>query len=146
MKTWAILLALVTGGLLSIQVAMNGLVRGATQSTIVAVLINFLIGLAAVAMIFLLGRSPVPSAQTLTAIPWWAYLAGLCGAFYIATSAFAGPAIGVTALLAFTLLGQASSSVIIDHYGLMGIPMAPFTLVKLLGVGLVLVGALLIVR
>jgi transporter family-2 protein len=79
-------------------------------------------------------------------IPAWAWFGGFCGALYVATVSFTGPRLGATTVLALTLLGQSVVSLLVDHYGLVGLPVNPVSLTRVLGVLLLLGGALLIAR
>jgi transporter family-2 protein len=115
--------SLVAGGVLALQVGMNGL--------LVAVIAT---------------RAPWPAMSAMRSIPAWAWLGGFCGALYVATVSFTGPKLGATTVLALTLLGQSIMSLLVDHYGLVGLPVNPVTLTRMLGVLLLLGGALLIAR
>jgi transporter family-2 protein len=79
-------------------------------------------------------------------VPVWAWFGGLMGAFYVATSTIVATQLGATSLLALALLGQLATALIIDHFGWLGLPENPITLVRLAGVGLLGVGVWLITR
>lgn len=138
--------SLLAGAVLALQVGMNGVLSTSTSSPLIAALINFLVGTALLFVVALVTRVPWPSLAALRGIPAWAWFGGFCGALYVATVAFTGPRLGATVVLALTLLGQATMSMIVDHYGLVGLPQNPVTLMRVLGVLLLLGGALLISR
>lgn len=138
--------SLFAGGVLALQIGMNGMLQSATRSPVIAALINFLIGTFLLLLAALVTRAPWPSLAALRGIPAWAWLGGLCGAIYVATVSFTGPRLGATTVLALTLLGQSVVSMIVDHYGLVGLPVSPVTWTRVLGVALLLGGALLIAK
>jgi bacterial/archaeal transporter family-2 protein len=70
----------------------------------------------------------------------------MLGAFYVASSTVVGPALGGTMLLALTVLGQLSAALLVDHFGWLGFPEQPITLVRIAGVALLLAGVWLIAR
>jgi bacterial/archaeal transporter family-2 protein len=138
--------SLLAGAILALQIGMTGLLQSTTRSPLIAALINFLIGTALLLVAALVTRAPWPSLTILRGIPVWAWFGGLCGALYIATVSFTGPRLGATTVLALTLLGQAVASMIVDHFGLVGLPVNPVSWTRMLGVMLLLGGALLIAK
>jgi transporter family-2 protein len=88
----------------------------------------------------------VPSRDTLATVPTWAWFGGLLGAFYVASSTVVAAQVGTTSLLALALLGQLATALIIDHFGWLGLPEHPITLIRLAGVGLLGAGVWLITR
>ena len=85
-------------------------------------------------------------APELKAVPWYAWLGGLYGAFFVAIAAFGAPKIGVGPLLTAAIGGQLIGAVLLDHFGLLGLARQPMSLEKLGGVLLVLIGAWLVRR
>ncbi len=138
--------SLLAGAVLALQVGMNGVLRTSTGSPLIAALINFLVGTVLLLVVAVVTRAPWPGMMALRGIPAWAWFGGFCGALYVATVAFTGPRLGATVVLALTLLGQAAMSLLVDHYGLVGLPENPVTMMRVLGVLLLLGGALLISR
>lgn len=138
--------SLLAGGVLALQVGMNGVLKTASGSPLIAALINFLVGTALLLIALIATRTSWPAMTALRGIPAWAWFGGFCGALYVATVSFTGPKLGATTVLALTLLGQSVLSLVIDHYGLVGLPQNPLTLARVLGVVLLLGGALLIAR
>jgi transporter family-2 protein len=140
------LFAALTGAGLTIQIGMNGAVRAALGSPLLAALASFLIGSVALATLTLASGVRWPSAENLAGVPAWAWLAGLLGVNYIVATTILGPRLGAAALIALTVLGQMLAALIVDHYGVLGFPQATITPSRLFGAALLLVGVLLIVR
>jgi transporter family-2 protein len=139
-------LGIVAGFGLTVQVGMNSQLRKALQSANLAALISFCVGTAALVLLVLLLRTPVPERTVFAAVPWWAWLGGLLGAFYVASSTVVAAELGATTLLGLALLGQLATALVIDHYGWLGLPVNPITWGRLAGVALLGVGVWLISR
>jgi transporter family-2 protein len=77
-------------------------------------------------------------------VPAWAYLGGLCGAFYVLISIIALPRLGAVAVIALALVGQQVAAVVIDTFGLFNAPRIPLSGTRLLGVALVAIGVVLV--
>jgi transporter family-2 protein len=146
MSTAATVLSLVAGVLIAFQVGMNGALQTASRSSLAAAFVNFLVGSLFLGTLALLARAPLPTPSLFAATPLWAWFGGLCGAAYVASAAYAAPKIGATALLILVLIGQSLASLAIDHYGWMGLPVQPITWLKVLGIALLIGGAVLIAR
>lgn len=70
------------------------------------------------------------------------YLGGLFGFVIIASLAYVFPRIGAAYAIALMIAGQCVAALIVDHFGLMGMPQDPLTVQRVIGVGLVAAGAL----
>ena len=69
---------------------------------------------------------------------------GLLGALFVAASTFAIAKIGAAVFFAALFLGQLLVSLVRDHFGLLGLPVEPTTLVRIAGVGFIFVGLLVL--
>jgi bacterial/archaeal transporter family-2 protein len=142
--TW--LLGIIAGFGLTVQVGMNTQLRKVLQSANLAALVSFTVGTAALVLLIFLMRTPLPARATFAAVPWWAWLGGLLGAFYVATSTVVAVELGATSLLGLALAGQLATALVIDHFGWLGLPENPITWTRLAGVALLGVGVWLISR
>jgi transporter family-2 protein len=141
----AIVLAIIGGVLLAVQAPTNALLGKASGSPIVAAFISFLIGTIA------LGAAVGASSGKLFApglrqVPWYAWIGGFYGAFFVAVAAFGAPRVGVGVLLTAAIAGQLAAALVLDHFGLFGLARHPVNLARALGFGLVLIGAVLVRR
>jgi transporter family-2 protein len=143
--TLSLLLAIIGGALLAVQAPTNALLGKASGSPIVAAFISFLIGTLALggAIAATSGRLFAPE---LKHVPWYAWLGGFYGAFFVAVAAFGAPRVGVGVLLTAAIAGQLAAALVLDHYGLLGLERHPVTLTRAFGFVLVLVGAALVRR
>src|SRR6187551_2518258 len=140
------LLGIVAGFGLSVQVGMNAQLRRTLHNANTAALISFLVGTVGLIALLLVTRAEVPSRDSFATVPLWAWFGGLLGAFYVATSTVVASQLGTTSLLALALLGQLATALVIDHFGWLGLPEHPITLVRLAGVALLGAGVWLITR
>lgn len=76
--------------------------------------------------------------------PFYAWLGGLVGAFYIISSIVASPKIGIATFLALIIGGQLAMSLVLEHFGWLGTAVKSITWVKGIGLVLILVGIMLI--
>jgi transporter family-2 protein len=142
---WMLLTFLAGAGLV-VQVGMNAAVGQAFGRPLLGALVNFVVGLFALTLVALATRAPLPSRETLAAVPWWAWLGGTMGALYVTTATIAGPRLGAVLLLALGVAGQMVASLVVDHYGLLGFPQQPVTVAKIVGVLLLCAGIALVAR
>ena len=142
--TW--ILGVVAGLGLTVQVGMNAQLRKILQSANIAALISFTVGTLALILLILVLRTPVPARASFALVPWWAWLGGLLGAFYVATSTIVAVELGATTLLGLALAGQLATALVLDHFGWLGLPVNPITWTRVAGVALVAVGVWLVSR
>jgi transporter family-2 protein len=79
-------------------------------------------------------------------LPWYAWLGGAYGAVYVAIAAYAAPKIGIASLITIGIAGQIAIALLLDHYGLLGLPREPVNLGRVLGAILVVAGVVLVRR
>jgi len=140
------MLGVIAGLGLTVQVGMNSQLRKVLQSANIAALISFVVGTVALILLILVLRTPVPERATFALVPWWAWVGGLLGAFYVATSTIVAVELGATTLLGLALAGQLATALVIDHFGWLGLPVNPITWTRIAGVALVAVGVWLVSR
>jgi transporter family-2 protein len=143
-----VLLAFVAGAILPIQGAINALLRADLDAPLAAGAISFAVATAGMAGFFLLTaiatKSPKPQMRALPSMPWWGWLGGFVGAYYVVTVFMAIPEIGTAATVGLTIVGQQSVSLLVDRYGLLRLPQRPISRLRLTGVALLLGGVTLI--
>lgn len=145
MTYWPQLLAVLVGAGLTVQVGMNATVRLAIGSPVLASIVNFVVGLGALALVAVASGARWTPGSAAT-VPAWAWFGGVLGAAYVAGTTVLGPRLGAAALLALTLAGQMVAALLVDHYGVIGFPQSPLTPARLLGAALLVAGVLLIMR
>ena len=72
--------------------------------------------------------------------PWHLFLAGGLVGFHVLPITTAAPHFGVGNAVFFVLLGQLFSTALIDHFGLFGARITPFSIWRAGGIGLMIAG------
>lgn len=139
-----ILLTFLAGIGVAVQAPTNGMLAKVSGSTLLAALISFGVGTIAIAVAWTASDRTPPS--VLRDAPAWAWLGGIYGAIYVATAAYATPRLGVATMLMIAIGGQLAAALVIDHYGLFGLPAAPVSVSRIAGLLLVFVGVVLVRR
>jgi transporter family-2 protein len=141
----ALLLAVIAGVLIAVQAPTNALLGKASGSPIIAAFISFVVGALALGLVAG-ATSGKLFAPGLRQVPWYAWVGGFYGAFFVAVAAFAAPLLGLGVLLTAAVAGQLTAGLVLDHYGLLGLARHPVTLTRAAGFILVVVGAVLVRR
>ena len=145
MNLWLYLIAIAVGAGLTVQVGLNMQVGRGLGSPLWAVIINFMVGLAAMLCVAMASNTrPVWSGAS--QVPASAWLAGLLGAAYVGCVTVLGPRIGALTLLGMLLLGQLAAALLIDHLGILGFPRHAITAPRVIGTALLLLGVILASR
>jgi transporter family-2 protein len=90
--------------------------------------------------------TPLPTVHGLTSMPWWAPLGGLVGAVQVYAGLTLVHKVGAGSFVAFTVTAALIASLIIDHYGLLRMPMHAINMFRVLGALLMIGGIILISR
>jgi transporter family-2 protein len=143
--TWLYLLfAFVAGAMIPFQAGVNAQLAHWVNSPIRAALASFVVGGIALLVLAAFVFKPLPSAQRLTAAPWWVWIGGLFGAFYVAGSIVTAPRLGAATLIALVVAGQTVASLLIDEFGWVGFAERHITPGRIVGMLLVLGGVALV--
>ncbi len=141
-----ILLAIVAGAVLPIQAGLNVQLGKSLHQPIFAAFASFLIGtLGLLIYLFILKFDFSTIAQTKTVSPV-VWIAGILGAFYVAAVIILAPKLGTALTFVLVVAGQMAVSLVLDHYGLLGLPIRQINWQRLLGVAFLVAGVLLIRR
>lgn len=139
----AVMLAAGVG--IPILAALNAQLGARMGSPVAAGTVLFVVAFLAAATVLMLTGGPGPL-RALPDQPRHLFLAGLFVAFYVLSITFVAPRFGVGNAVFFVLLGQLLSAAIIDHFGLFGAMVKPFSLTRGAGIGLMAMGVLLTQR
>lgn len=138
------IVALIAGAVIPAQTALNNKMSGAVASPILAALVSFLVGSTTILIYALLTGEKVSNLSMAKDAAPSAWLGGVLGAFFVASTIILLPRLGVVLTISLVIAGQLVMSVIIDHYGLLGLPVKAVSLPRIAGVVLVAIGAILI--
>ena len=138
-------LGILAGSMLTIQSVLNATLAKRV-GTFGSLLVLTVVGLGMTLLIIAI----FPSTATLKNLPhfseWYLYVGAFLGVAIMVAPIFLIPKIGATSTLTGLVMGQLLLALIIDHFGLFAAPKIEGTLIRLIGVVLVVFGAFLISR
>jgi bacterial/archaeal transporter family-2 protein len=146
MNYFYVALTLLVGIGLPIQVAMNGQIRTMLGHPLWGAITNFLVGLLVLLVVAALMRAPIPTVALLAKPPAWTWCGGLIGALFVTSAILAGPKIGSATFFTIIIAGQLLTSVVLDHFGVLGFPHNPINFWRITGVLMLIVGAIMVVK
>lgn len=138
------LIALLTGGLVPLQLALNGQLGTALRSPYLGALGVFVVGTLAVVGLLIVLRTPMPTMGDLRAVPMAAWIGGVIATAYIVAVVFLVPRLGVGSTAVLIIAGQVVAAMILDQIGAFGAMQSPITLTKAVGALVVIAGAALV--
>ena len=141
----AVLLTALTGGLVALQAPINS-VLGRSIGTWQAAFVSFAIGTVALAMIAALATGGLSQIAGIRDVSVLYLTGGLLGAAYITSVLVTVRTLGLGGVTAATIAGQLAISVVVDHFGLIGVAKQPISAAKVAGVVLLSIGTYLVVR
>ncbi|MGO7685458.1 DMT family transporter [Rhizobium ruizarguesonis] len=138
--------AFATGGLLTFMVHLNGELARYGNPLFSSWTAHGTGIMAAVILLLVVHRRRMPLVEKAPHAPWWAYLGGISGAAtVILTSTAVNSPLGLSGTLALGLAGQVAFSVAADSWGLFGLPKRHPDTQDIVALGLVVMGAALII-
>mgnify|MGYP005754444711 FL=1 len=132
------------GVAVSTQAAINGQLREAVQSPLIAAFLSFFIGTVVLAILIFLTKQEVPDLRQLTGVAWYKYLGGFLGAFFVTGIIVSVQRLSVANMIALVVAGQLIVALLYDHFGLIGVKQSPITLTRMAGAAALILGAYLI--
>lgn len=142
-KSFIILITLGIGMALPIQAALNGKLMRTFGHPIIGATISFLTG----SLLLVACALPLQKHFTLAAVRqtnWYDWAGGIIGVIYITGIIMIIPRLGAGLAFALIVGGQLLMSLIMDHFGIFGIPVNEISWAKILGLILLLLGVWLI--
>jgi bacterial/archaeal transporter family-2 protein len=142
---WVYLLFAFAGGVvLPLQAGINAELGHWLGSPVRAAFVSFLVGTLVLFVATALVFKPLPSWAKLGDAPWWIWIGGALGAFYVAASIVTAPKLGAAQLVALVVAGQAIASLVADQFGWVGFETKHISAGRALGMALVFAGVALV--
>lgn len=138
-----ILIAIVGGIAVAVQSQFIGLID-TRLGTLESVFITYTGGAILATLTMLIFRPD--NLKNWHTLPWYVFTAGFLGLIIIGTISFSVPRLGLANAFTIMVVSQFILGVLIDQYGWLGAEIHPLNLVKLVGLGFLLVGVALIMR
>ena len=139
-----IMLAVVAGAVLPVQAALNGKMGRAVGDPVYAAFISFVVGSIGLFIYLLATRTDLTTLNEARTVNWSVWIAGILGAFYVACVIILAPKLGVALTFGLVITGQLGISLILDHFGLIGIPVSSISWQKVVGAMLIVSGVVII--
>lgn len=77
-------------------------------------------------------------------IRWWHFIGGMLGVIFVTANIILTPHLGVAYTIIIVMIGQIIMGLIIDHFGLLGLPSIKISHQRLLGFALIIVAIIMI--
>jgi len=138
------LIALIAGALVPFQAGSNAALGRALGHPLWATVCSLLVSLLVVLPLTFALRVPSPVTSSIGHLPLWAWLGGAAGVVYITAALLLTPKMGAASFIACVIGGQMLASLLIDHFGLVGLPVKAANLGRIGGVALMFIGLLLV--
>lgn len=137
--------AIFLGMVFSQQPVINASVARTLGSPITASALSVFVTLSCLALLLPFSAGSLRPA-VLTTLPWWSVLGGVIGVFIVAGGALLAPVLGAALFFVCLVAGQLVGASIADHIGAFGLPVRSFSLTRIAGLVLVMLGAVLVHR
>ena len=99
---------------------------------------------AAMALVTVTLRPPLPSLNALAAAPKTIWIGGLIATVYILAIVILTPKLGVGLTTSLILVGQLITAIALDHFGVFGTPQHQITLWRVAGLAMMIAGVITI--
>ena len=141
----AVTLTAVVGGMVALQGPINSHL-GKTIGTFQAAFFSFATGTIVLALIAGLAKGGFGQIADVKTLAPQYLIGGALGACYVSCVLVTVRTLGAGGIVAASIAGQLTMSVIIDQFGLLGLDKDPISAMKAIGVLLLAAGTLLVVR
>jgi transporter family-2 protein len=135
---------LLIGFVLTLHLAMNAQVGSLVKNPRMANALFWAIGATTAIIIGLTGWDPSFFTK-LKEVPVWLLTAGVMGGLLVFGIAWAMPQLGASTAFVIMIAGQVISGMVFSHFGLLGSPVEPISLVKVGGAILLIAGAAIVI-
>lgn len=130
------ILSVLTGAFIAVMITFNGELGSRTGNYLSSVIIH-IVGLMVIIVILIITKSKLKIDKE---VPIYMYSAGAIGVFTVLFNNITFSTLGVSLTIALGLFGQSMASIVIDHYGLLGMKVIKFNPNKLVGLVLIILG------
>lgn len=144
MKIGLILFVAIAGILNTIQSGSNTTLTTTLDRPLWAIVCVFAVGFATALVFAVVAGGRLPSSTDVWLVPWWAWIGGVFGAIYILSMVMAADRLGAAVFMGLTVTMAVLTSLLMDHYGLMGFDVRQAGVGRVVG-GLLMIGGLVLI-
>jgi bacterial/archaeal transporter family-2 protein len=145
-SAWLYPFIIVAGVLQAAGAVMNAQLRSYLVNAWLASFVSFVLIAFFFAAMFAILPRPLPTAQSLGAMPWWAPLGGLAGAVAVFAGLTLIDKLGAGVVNGLIIAANIVASIAIDHFGLLNTPIHEANIYRILGGALMVGGIALVSR
>lgn len=142
----SIFLSLLAGFAVPLQAGTNARLGNLLGHPLWATGFSLIVSFLALAAVIVFIKVPRPNLAAVQDGPWWIWMGGIAGVFYITVALLMVPRLGALNFIMTIIVGQLIISLTIDYFGLTGLPRQAISTQKLLGVLVVISGFLITTR
>jgi transporter family-2 protein len=135
-----VLCAIATGAMIPFQAGANAILGRTLGHPLWGTASSLGVSLACIVPIMLTARVASPELPNLAPAPWWIWLGGIIGAFYLTGALLIAPRLGAAGFIGAVIAGQMLASLVIDRWGLIGFPQRPISMQRLFGFAVICFG------
>ncbi len=143
-SAWLYPIIIVAGVLQAWGPPMNGALRQSLGNPWLSSIVSFLPIIAVLMVVWFCLPRPMPTAEGVSTMPWWAPLGGLVGAFAVIAGLMFVDKVGAGAFAGLTITANILMSLAIDHFGLFGVEQHSMNTGRSIGAALLISGIVLI--
>ena len=128
------------------QTASNAQLNKSLDAPLLATVCIYLSGLVAVLLLMVFAREGFPGSGTLAKVPWWAWFGGVISIGSTIAGLTFAQKMGSGVYTGLTVTFALITSMVLDHFGLMGFKAHPASVLRLAGGALMITGLWLIAK
>ncbi len=145
--SWLIaLIALASGAANPFQAGTNAELNKQLHNPLWATISVYATGLLAVLVVQLVARQALPPSSTLRNVPWWAWTGGVISIASTVAGLTLAQRLGSGLFTGITLTASVITSVLLDHFGLIGFKQHTASPLRATGCALLIAGVWLVAR
>jgi transporter family-2 protein len=137
---------IVAGMMQALGAVMSAQLRVSLNNPWLAATVAFAINAFFFLTLFAVRPQPLPTAQGVSNMPFWAPLAGLVGAVAVIAGLLFVDTLGAGAVNGLLICSNLVASLLIDHFAVAGAPQHSLNLLRVLGGALMIGGVVLVSR
>jgi transporter family-2 protein len=141
---WLYPIIIIAGVLQAWGPPMNNALKKALINPWLGSLVSFLPIVAFLGVLWMCLPRPMPTAASLSQMPWWAPLGGLVGAFAVVAGLLFVGKVGAGAFAGLTITANILMSLVIDKFGMFGMETHALSVGRMAGAALMVAGIALI--
>src|SRR5918912_1462683 len=134
-------IAILSGMLMVLQSVCNGMLEKIIDRPVTVAVISLGVGISMLLIVgFVFGQLGFPISGRPLHGPWWAWVGGLCGALALLSQPIVVPRLGAGMYIGLSVTASTVLSVVLDHFGWLGLAEHPAGIGRVLGCALMVIG------